>query len=80
MFDNNIDHKNKAYQDQYEWNLNDRLNRLNLNDFVDKFDNDIHLIQSYVLDLYVRKFDMVWKIHHHILNIVDRFYQMDLYN
>ncbi len=77
MFDNDNDHNNMAYQVQHEWNSNEQLNRLNSDDFVDKFDNEIHLIQSYVLDLYVRKFDMVWKIHHDILNIDDRFYQMD---
>jgi hypothetical protein len=69
-----------AYQDQHVDYLNEQINPLNYDDFVDKFDNEIHLFQAYVLDLYAVIIEMVLKIHHDILNIDDRFYRMDLYN
>jgi hypothetical protein len=42
MFDNYIDHRNMAYQDRDVYNLNEQINPLNYDDFVDKFDNEIH--------------------------------------
>ena len=58
-YDSDIGHRNKAYQGRYVLNSNEQINRLNSDDFVDKFDNDIRLCHRDVLDLCAVGFEKV---------------------